>query len=170
MLSWQDSRIEALSGSKSQEKYIFPIGDYGIGMSYKGADFVRIADFVKDRMAEEMQSQGVNLVNLNFSVNNYENQELLKKIANQNNAKFILLGNLLFYKWDCVKECYTRVTYEISLFDVKGKFLLDKQRFDHFDKSDTIWTEKIVKDISSITLPAVLEKSIPKVISEINEK
>ena len=139
-------------------------------MSYKGADFVRIADFVKDRMAEEMQAQGVNLANLNFSVNNYENKELLRKIANQNNAKYILFGNLLFYKWECVKECYTRVTYEISLFDVKDQLLLDKQRFDHFDKADTIWTEKIVRNIASVTLPAVLEKSIPKVISEINKK
>ena len=173
---WKDDRPIVATGNEMVEKTILINGPATIGISYKGQDFYRIADFVRDTFVQELAAQGANVKSIDIlpSTNTFS---VLGNIAKSNDVDYIIGGDLNSLDFSCggvwTLECSRKVSITLSMVDKDGEPAITREPFGgsmNNNEGIAITYPTAIQQLTGDVLKQALEKAINRTIEVLNQK
>ena len=172
---WKDDRPIVVSESEIAEKTLFRNGPATIGITYKGQDYYRIADFVRDSFIQELAAQGANVKSIDTlpSTNNFG---VLGNIAKSNGVDYVIGGDLNSLDFACsgawTLECSRKANITLSMVDKDGKPAITREPFAGTMSNNegiAVTYETAIQQLTGDVLKQALEKAINRTIEILNQ-
>ncbi|MCG9106707.1 hypothetical protein LH433_08105 [Laribacter hongkongensis] len=173
---WKDKRAVAQSNDNLGEKAVQRIGPATIGITSKGKDFVRVADFVRDAFIQELRAAGVNTKEINI-IPTVNDINTLSKIAQNNNTDLTITADLLSFDINCngawTLDCSRKVAIMLNAVGKNGQPIITREIFDATyvnNEGAAVLHKTLLDQLTNQALQPVLEKSVDHTIEAINQQ